>query len=156
MEGYDDADYEADEIVRSRAELRAEKIRAAAQRRLDSAETQMRQCEEELDRAINAPPSTGIDMTERLPDELLAAVLLMLPLKETFRASGVSRRWHKVVHSEWVARVHPARTVRVSMYNAMCGLQPVELIKPDRPPEGLLCRYAHAIIEGSFIFFLRF
>ena len=127
---YDDADCDADEIMR-RAELRAEEIRGGAQRRLEAAEVEVVRLEAEVDGAVNAPLPDGTDVVERLPDELLAAALLMLPMAETFRAARVSKRWHQVVHSAWVARGYPARTVRVAMYNAMCGLQPVELINPD-------------------------
>ena len=60
----------------------------------------------ELDVAVNAPVSGGSDPTESLPDELMEAILLMLPFATLWSGAceRVCRRWKQLIESALIVR----------------------------------------------------
>jgi WD40 repeat protein len=69
-------------------------------------EAEVAAVESELEAAVAAPASGGRDPTTWLPDELLIAVLLLVPFASlwTGRCARVCRRWRAVVESAPVKR----------------------------------------------------
>jgi hypothetical protein len=75
----------------------------------DTVRAEVASTEAKLVELVNAPVSGDRDPFERLPDELLAAVFLMLPLKTLLSGACelVCRRWAWVMKSAPVTRRKP-------------------------------------------------
>jgi WD40 repeat protein len=76
----------------------------------------------ELDALVNAPVRVGSDPrgddpTAWLSNELMVAILLMLPIKSVFDCERVCRRWAEVVQSDFFKK---RRGDRWSMYASSC------------------------------------
>lgn len=77
-----------------------QKERFLAQQRLNQLESARLRLEKRLEDEVNAPPPNGVDLIDRLPDEMLAKVLCNLPVSVLFgTATKVCRRWQSVIRS---------------------------------------------------------
>jgi hypothetical protein len=82
--------------------LREAEAKMASER--EGVEAEVAEVESELEAAVAAPAGGGRDPTLGLPDELLIAILLLVPFKAHGRCAGVCRRWRALEESGPVQR----------------------------------------------------